>query len=648
MIDSAVLLSDVLLTGAEAAPDAVAYETVGPDGTATVLTRAALAARASVLADRLAACPEGPVLLLYPAGFDYVVAVLAAFLAGRPVVPAYPPGPSSSPDHARLDGIVDDARPSVVLAPQAHPGIPAVPVLAVPGAEADGIPWRRAATTAAQDVAIIQYTSGSTGRPRGVLVRHESLAANTAAIADRMGFDASSRGLTWLPPFHDMGLIGGLLTPLAAGIPVRIMAPQNFLKGPLNWLRQITESGATVSGGPNFAYDLCVRRARTDAALEGLDLSGWRAAFNGGETVKQSTLTAFATRFAPVGFDPRAFLPCYGLAEATLIVSAGRWAGPVPPTTTSTSTAGTVETAVSCGTPVPGQRVVVVDPDRAVPCPDGEEGEIWVAGRHVTPGYFSGEAAGLFGELGGERFLRTGDRGRLCGGELHVTGRTKDIIVFRGVNHHAVDVEAAALDAAGRSGGAAAAFLVDDGPDPYAVLVMEVRGRVDDGLAGSIRAAVLERTRLPLALVALVPPRSVPRTSSGKVRRSDCRTAFLDGAYAGAGTSSDGTPAEVRARSAATSGLTTVICGIVAEVCGLHDCRPSDGLAGTGLDSVRAAEVAAILQDALGFDVPLEAVLGARSPQAVSDALMASWLTDRTAIAIRDRLGALTDDEGAA
>ncbi len=320
-------LTGILLAQADTAPDAVAYETPGPEGEILSLSYAQVAARATALARELAGCGTGPVLLAYPAGLEYAVGVFAGFLAGRPVIPAYPPG-TSSPDRARLEGIVADSRPVAVIAPEHHPGLAVPTTLAVPGAETDAAGWGLPRALSAQDVAIIQYTSGSTGLPRGVLVRHESLAANVAAIADVFGLTASSRGLTWLPPFHDMGLVGGLLTPVAAGIPVRILPPSDFLKSPLSWLRQITESGATVSGAPNFAYELCVRRVRSPEHLDGLDLSRWQVAFNGGETVRVRTLAEFAETFAQAGFRPQAFLPCYGLAEATLIVSAGHWSGP--------------------------------------------------------------------------------------------------------------------------------------------------------------------------------------------------------------------------------------------------------------------------------------------------------------------------------
>jgi acyl-CoA synthetase (AMP-forming)/AMP-acid ligase II/acyl carrier protein len=636
------VLTDTLLARADRTPDVVAYESVEAPGNVRTLTYAQVASRASVLAGQLAGADDGPVLLAYPAGLDYVVAVFGAFLARRPVIPAFPPGPSSRPDQDRLAGIVADARPPVVLALARYPEIAVPALLSVPGAEADAAVPARPGRVGGPDVAVIQYTSGSTGRPRGVLVRHDSLAANTVAIAERFGVDEDSRAVTWLPPFHDMGLVGGLLTPMTAGIPIRIIAPGDFLKSPLWWLRQLSETGATHSGGPNFGYDLCLHRARGDDELSGLDLSRWRVAFSGGETVRHRTMAEFARRFGPAGFRAEAFLPCYGLAEATLIVTAGHWSGP----------AGDVSGAVSCGTPVRGQRVIVVDLERLAPLDEGVEGEIWIAGPNITPGYLSGDPGDLFGELDGTRYLRTGDLGYLRGGELFVSGRAKDVLVFRGMNYHAVDVEAAALDTVGRAGRMAAAILVETGPEPLPVLVLEVRGTRDEALASQVRSAVLTRTGLRLSLVALVGPRSLPRTSSGKVRRSAARRAFLAGAFDDAVVSDPArlaTLADGRVRAAATTQLATLICGILAAVCETDDCRPTDSLVDLGVDSVRAAEAAAVLEDALGLAVPLETILAVPTPEGAANALLMDWLADgREPALVRERVVMAANAGGAA
>lgn len=619
-------LADALLARAETQPNSIAFEEPLRSGDLRTLTYAQVASRATTLAEQLAASGTGPVLLAQPAGADFAVAVFAGFLARRPVIPAFPPG-TSSPDHSRLAGIVADARPHTVVTPGDPAETGVATGLRVPGPESDETPWAQVRRADPGDIGVVQYTSGSTGSPRGVLVRHESLAANTVSIAESFGFTEESKGLTWLPPFHDMGLVGGLLTPVMTGIPVRVLAPQDFLKAPLWWLRQIGESGATASGGPNFAFDLCVRRVRSPEQLDGIDLSGWQVAFNGGERVRSGTLAEFARTFEPAGFRASAFLPCYGLAEATLIVSAGHWSGEVDH----------ADAPVGCGAPVTGQQVRVVDQAGPTECPDGQDGEIWISGPHITHGYLRGRADALFGELGGVRYLRTGDLGRLASGELTVTGRAKDVIVFRGVNHHAADIEAAALVEAGGMGRAAAAFLVDTGRDPVPTLVLEAGAGRDEALAARVRSAVLARTGLQLGCVVVTGPRSIPRTSSGKVRRSACRDALAAGYYADAvciGGSAPNGDADAATASAppgadaapeATERLEALIDGIVAELCGIETVPPEATLVDLGVDSVRAAEAAAVLEQALELDTPLEAVLGAARSHDVAASLVATW-----------------------
>ncbi|WP_019925410.1 non-ribosomal peptide synthetase [Nocardia sp. BMG111209] len=628
------MLTETLLDRADRTPGAVAYEAVDPFGAVTTLTCAQLASRALLLARRLDAVGDGPVLLAYPAGLDYVVAIYAGFLAGRAIIPAFPPGLSPRADRTRLAGIVADAAPPAVVAPRRFDEIDVPTVLSVPDADGDAPGPRRGAA----ELAVVQYTSGSTSRPRGVLVRHDNLNANIAAIVERFRVDADSRSVTWLPPYHDMGLVGGLLTPMAAGIPVRIIEPVDFLKDPLWWLRQIGETGATHSGGPNFGYDLCLRRLSGDAAVADLDLSRWRVAFSGGETVRHRTLAEFSKAFAPNGFRPEALLPCYGLAEATLIVSAGHWSGP------SAASTG----PVSCGAPVRGQDLAIVDPERGTAVADGAEGEIWIAGPNVTPGYLSGDSGDLFGELDGRRHLRTGDLGYLRDGELYVSGRAKDVLVYRGVNHHAVDVEAAASDAAGRAGRTAAAFLIESGTpgsgdtEPLPVLAVEVHDIRTEAVATAIRAAVLAATGLQPALVALVPAHSLPRTSSGKVRRATARKLFLRGVFDEILIGDEAALAalaDLRAAAVATAELTTLICGVVAGVCDLDSCLPTDRLVDLGVDSVRAGEAAAVLERALGLRVPLMALISTPTPKGAAETLVTGWLTEgRPAGLLRDRV----------
>lgn len=594
-------LAAVLLDRAHDRPAATAYEFLAPDGSVSALTCAELAGRAAAVAARLDT--RAPVLLVQPPGPDFVVALWGCLLAGAPVVPAYPPTPVAG-DRAgeRLRRILADARPEVVIAPAGLLGDTGAARLVEVTAERAG-PWEGPLPSAG-DVAVVQYTSGSTSEPKGVVLRHDNLLHNTRAIAEVFALEPGAPAVSWLPPYHDMGLIGGILTPVLVGLPMRLFSPLHFLKSPLTWLRQISETGATASGGPNFAYDLCVRRATRDEELAGLDLSRWRVAFNGAEPVRRETLERFTERFAPHGFRAEAFLPCYGLAEATLIVTGAHW-----------RPGG--RGRVSCGPVVRGHGLAVVDPETGARLPEGVEGEVVVSGPSVTSGYWNGDDTGLFLDVAGVRHLRTGDLGYLVDGELVVSGRRHDVLVHRGVNHHAVDVEAAAVGEEFRP--AAAAFVVDrEGAEPSPVVVLERAGEVPPELVDRVRSRVLAATGLRLDSVVVVPPRTIPRTTSGKVRRSRCRELLLAGELAGA--REFGEPV---ARVAPDT-VTEFVCSVFAAVCEREACDPDAALVDLGGDSVRAAEIAAVVEGAAGVAVGPEDVLEAGTPRLLAQRVVAA------------------------
>ncbi len=518
-------------------------------------------ALAGVLADRFPARERA--VIVCPPGLDYVTSFLACLYAGLVAVPVYPPNPALlQRTLPRLLGVIRDARPAAILAPAAVVSMSAalaelapaiggltwVAVDEVDPAAADS--WQRPAVTAA-DTAFLQYTSGSTGTPKGVVVSHANLLHNLEAIHQLFVRDdppADSHLVCWLPPYHDMGLIGGLLEPLYGGFPVTLMPPLAFLKQPIRWLRAISAHGATYTGGPDFAYELCVSRS-TEADRAGLDLSGLRLAFTGAEPVRAETLDRFCAAYEPYGFRREAFYPCYGLAEGTLIVSGGeRAARPVvrrlDPAALATGTAvpagagGPARTAVGCGTAIPGQQLQVVDPDTGSPVPDGQVGEIWAAGPSVAGGYWDrpAESAEVFTTrpATGGRWLRTGDLGFLDGGELYVTGRRKDLLIVAGRNHYPQDIERTveAVDPAVRPGCCVAAGL-DVGGEERLLVVAEVNHRrlaADPGpLLAAIRTAVATEHDLPVHRIALVRRGAVPKTSSGKLQRAKCRAAVLDG-----------------------------------------------------------------------------------------------------------------------
>jgi acyl-CoA synthetase (AMP-forming)/AMP-acid ligase II len=393
-------------------------------------------------------------------------------------------------------------------------------------------------TVTLEDLAILQYSSGSSGTPRGVMVTHANLMANEAMIEDAFGHTSSTVALGWLPFQHDMGLIGYVVQPVYVGFECVIMSPLQFLKHPLRWLHEITHHRATRSGGPNFAYDMCVAAVERqgDKSLAGLDLSSWDLAFVGAEPVRAATLDRFAATFAKVGFRREAFYPCYGLAEATLIVSGGRrdepptmWRDPNGPA------------RVSCGRACIGTELAIVDRALGARCDDGVEGEIWVHSASVAGGYFGDEqasretfAATLDGTPDNPRWLRTGDLGCIVDGELYITGRAKDVVVKNGVNYAAEDLETTVeqLRLGSLHANGCAAFSHDDGLRERLVIVSEIARdavAVWSEVADQIVAAVATAHGTPADSVVFVNRGGIPRTTSGKLRRSECRALYSRG-----------------------------------------------------------------------------------------------------------------------
>jgi acyl-CoA synthetase (AMP-forming)/AMP-acid ligase II len=535
-------ISTILRQRADEEPDALAF-VFQEDDDEEHLTYAELHRRASHVSATLrdAGGVGERVVLLYPPGLDYVAALFGCFYAGAVAVPAYPPVPGVRNDGTeRLAAVVADADPLLVLT---APGLtPAVP----PGARAlECDPRGRAHDASPVDVALdalalLQYTSGSTAAPRGVMVTHANLLANSEVIRAAFGHTRESRGVIWLPPYHDMGLVGGVLQPVFTGFPCVLMSPLAFVRRPLRWLRAISDHRATTSGGPNFAYELCLRRIPEDARRD-LDLSTWSVAFNGSEPVRRETLEAFARAYAACGFQRKALHPCYGLAESTLMATGG----PYPTGPVLSSRTGSL---VSSGRPARSHRIIVVAPETRTQVRDGAEGEIWLAGPSVAPGYWGDPAAEAFtGRLrdGAGPFLRTGDLGMLKNGELYVTGRIKEMIVVAGGNHHPLDIESACERAwSPLRAGCGAAFAIDSGGREGIGIAFEMRNGHDPGEAiAAIRRAATAATGARADAIVLLEPGVIPKTSSGKVQRLRCRS-FLDG-----------NPAGVRARWSSDAGL---------------------------------------------------------------------------------------------
>ncbi|MBM2843409.1 MAG: putative fatty-acid--CoA ligase fadD21 [Anaerolineales bacterium] len=502
-------------------------------------------------------------LLLYPPGLDFIAAFFGCLYAEVVAVPAYPPRMNRAP--SRIQAIAADAGATVALTTDAvlervRPLIDQPSDLGelrwlstdrvAHGAEqAPERQWQRP-EIAGDTLALLQYTSGSTGTPKGVMLSHSNLLHNSALISYAFEHTRSVSGVFWLPSYHDMGLVGGILQPLYLGRPNILMSPAAFLQKPLRWLQAISRYGGTTSGGPNFAFDLCVRKI-TPSQRATLDLSSWTVAFCGAEPVRAETLERFAETFAPCGFRPEAFYPCYGLAEATLLVSGGYKAAPpivrwfdgksleadrVVPVAAGE---GRARALVGCGQTMPDQQIVIADPSRLTRMPAGQVGEVWVSGPSVAQGYWqrTHETEQTFRaylqDTGEGPFLRTGDLGFTHDGELFVTGRLKDLVIVHGCNHYPQDIEATAEKShPGVRAGSGAAFTVEEGSEQQKLVIILELGRHQQAEAaqviGAIRRDVAREHELVVDSIVLVRTGSIPKTSSGKIQRHACRDAFLD------------------------------------------------------------------------------------------------------------------------
>jgi acyl-CoA synthetase (AMP-forming)/AMP-acid ligase II len=535
-----------LITRPGNGPERTAFRFADESGrVASDVTYADLDARARAVAARLARDRvTGPVLLLFPTGVEFLGALFGCLYAGVPAVPAgvptrHPRGIerlaaitrdsavahvlTTSEVRARVEG---DARRTAALGPLAW-------LVSSDPDPADGADWDGPVPEPGS-LAMLQYTSGSTSTPRGVMVTQANLMHNSAAISASFGTGDDTRVVSWLPVFHDMGLAGCVLQTVFCGGSCTLMSPSAFARDPATWLRAISDTGGTLSGGPNFGYQQVVEAVPAERRGE-FDLSRWSIAFTGAEPVRADTMRRFTAAFAPSGFRADAFTPCYGLAEATLMVSTRRRGAPVQ---VEPGLAGGTE-VVGCGPVVPGHRVEIVEPERGVPCAPGETGEVWVQGPSVAGGYWHQPelTEELFGaHLVGDPapFLRTGDLGYLLDGELFIAGRRKDLIIVRGRNLYPQDIEQTAESshpALVSGGGAAFAVAAPEGD--RLVVVHEAHRHADAAALASavqrVRGDVATVHEIRLAVVVLIRAGTLPRTSSGKVRRAECRRAYLAG-----------------------------------------------------------------------------------------------------------------------
>lgn len=657
-------------------PDKLAYrflERGEADASTKTLTNAQLDEHVRAVAARLMAAGFSGkrALLMYPPGLDFVISFFACHFAGVIPVPAYPP--RRNRNMTRINAIAADARASVVLTDRsiikrwreevkndsALGEIPWIATEVIPLDLAND--WVQP-LIAPHDLGLIQYTSGSTGTPKGVMLTHENLISNCRMITRAFQIDRNGAGCSWLPLYHDMGLIGGILNPLYCGIPETFMSPVAFLTQPIRWLEAISQFRATASGGPNFAYAWCTMKI-DPSQCKNLDLSCWEVAFNGAEPVRADVLDQFAEKFEPYGFNRRAFYPCYGMAETTLIVTGGsKFEPPVirrynkndlvehrVVRTDENDKAG--RRLVGCGRVLEEEEVLIVNPETCLPLPDDQIGEIWIHSPSCGVGYWgrTEESERTFratiSPANGKSYVRSGDLGFMDRGELFVAGRLKDMIIVRGVNRYPQDIEATVehCHPLTRSGGCAA-FAVTRWDREHLVIVCEVERspnrEIYDQVIASIRSAVTDEHELPPDAIVLVRAYSIPKTSSGKVQRHACKRNFENGeelielarwcaweVSADSAMKTETSEEERRPGHVETDGLAPqVIAAVIQQVKSVGQDRAKQvdldtNIVHLGLDSLERLDIAQSLQTAFGGHLPEEVLQEVETVREVAEAI---------------------------
>jgi acyl-CoA synthetase (AMP-forming)/AMP-acid ligase II/acyl carrier protein len=530
------------------------------------ITYAQLDRQAREIAARLQAMVScgSRVLLCYPAGLEFIAAFFGCLYAGAIAVPVAPP--KRRQKQSRFEAIVKDARPEVVMTTQDLmnnlkqvwldlPELPSVKYITSDLSDDNPADLWQQSELNSSTLAFLQYTSGSTGKPKGVMVSHGNLMHNSAYIQTASELTPATISVSWLPNFHDMGLIDGIIQPIYTGFLGVLMSPTAFIQKPIRWLRAISLYRATHGGGPNQGYELCVQKVDLQEC-EAIDLSSWQSAYTGAEPIRRSTLEQFIKKFQPLGFSSWSFYPCYGMAEATLMISGGKVNTALVCCTVDASSlerGEIVEVAetesnarhfVSVGHSRLNSKIACVDPETKRRCRANQVGEIWVSGESIAQGYWQQTEAtqatfqAFLPDTGEEPWLRTGDLGFMRGEELFITGRLKDLLIFWGRNHYPQDIEWTVQNshpALRVDGGAAISVEIDD--RERLVIVQEVerthlQSLPVDEVIQAIRQAVSERHEIAPAAIALIKPASLPKTSSGKIQRQACRAQFLAGTLA--------------------------------------------------------------------------------------------------------------------
>lgn len=593
------------------------------------LTYAELAAEAHRIATAIKQhCELGDrVLLVFPPGLHFIKAFLGCMYAGVIAVPIYPPKARRTLD--QFKAVLGDADPSLILTvtnfvklDALAPDLPVCYVEALkPGVPASLPPVSISSST----IALLQYTSGSTGLPKGVMVSHGNILHNQQLITKAFGQDENAVVVGWLPFYHDMGLIGNILHPLFVGGRGVLMSPVHFLQKPIRWLNAISKYKATVSGGPNFAYDLCTEKI-SETVLKGVNLSSWKVAFNGAENVKADTLKRFEQEFEAAGFSSLAFQPCYGMAEATLYIASKRLG------TKSKSTVFQLRDIqylkadheretdqkmelVSCGTPAPEMNLLLVDASGNV-VPNGTTGQILIAGPSVNQGYWNRENQSRMAVPGRVvDYFATGDLGLIHEGELYIVGRLKDLIIVNGKNYYPTDIEAlvTAQDDC-LINNACAAFSIDHPEGEKLVLVAEVLEKQlsdPDALLQKIRSSVTNDYQIAPHAIALIRRASLPKTTSGKIQRTRCRQLWQKSELVIVAEShaSEPQPQDIPTVEKRHHLLQERVMECVSAIMRNVAVEVNDNLFALGMNSIAVAQLSMELSDEFEIEIPLEWLL---------------------------------------
>jgi len=500
-------------------------------------------------------------ILIFTPGLEFIVGYMACLFSGILPVPVFPPHKTRLQQQIPVVlNIIKDSSPKLILTESEYRLSTSEKYEELP--ELKGIPWEcsdfaspysatnwKFPVIDGNSPAFIQYTSGSTGNPQGVVVTHDNLIHNLSCIQQYFESTTKTRVVSWLPPYHDMGLIGCILQPIFVGFLSVLMPPVSFLQRPFRWLKTITNYHINFGGAPNFAYELCHKRISPEQRDE-LDLSSWNMAFNGSEVIYLETLRNFYNYFAPCGFRPQSFFPCYGLAESTLIVTGIRKSDLASDYNLNDNITrylndnqeSTTQSRVNCGYPIMGTEVKIVDPETQIECPEQEIGEIWVKGRSVAQSYFNKKEKSektfraTLADTGYGPFLRTGDLGFMFKGQLYITGRIKNLIICNGTNHYATDIENTVLQSHPAIGEhACAAFSIEVDTTEQLIIMAELDSRflrnhpetkltdVEQAITNSISL----NHEIKVYNIVLLENKRIPKTTSGKIKRDAAKEDYF-------------------------------------------------------------------------------------------------------------------------